>query len=190
MAGRLPDELERQGRLDKAIVIVTSDHGESFEKGYYGHAGPMLHDALTRVPLVIKLPGQRHGQTVQRPVGQADLAPTLIDLVGAPALPHAEGKSLRPLLQGQPRPERPAFTMSMERQSRFRPLQHGRFAVIDGDFKYEMELDSAHSALFDLRADPSETRDVSALHTQTAKRLQTLIRLQIGNAERVRAQAR
>ena len=188
--GDFLDELQRRGKLDAALVIVTSDHGESFEKGYYGHAGPMLHDAVTRVPLIVKLPGQRTGQIVDTVSGQADLAPTIIDLAGAGPLPHAEGRSLRPMLDGKALPPRPVYTMSMERQSRFRPLQHGRFAVIDGDFKYEMELDGAHSALFDLRADPSETRDVSALHTQTAKRLQTLIRLQIGNAERVRAQAR
>ncbi|MFY8018522.1 MAG: sulfatase-like hydrolase/transferase, partial [Inhella sp.] len=83
------------------IVVISTDHGESFELGFLGHAGPELHDALIRGPLVIRLPGQQTGARHAHPVSQADLAPTLLDLTAAPALRESEGRSLRPLLDGK-----------------------------------------------------------------------------------------
>jgi hypothetical protein len=56
--GELLRTLDRQGRLENALVVVTTDHGESFERGLLGHGGDMLHEAILRIPLLIKLPGQ------------------------------------------------------------------------------------------------------------------------------------
>ncbi|HEY1091429.1 MAG TPA: sulfatase, partial [Burkholderiaceae bacterium] len=98
--GRLLDELARSGRLDKAIVIVTSDHGESFEHGFLGHAGGALHNDLLQVPLLIKLPGQREARRITTPVSLVDLAPTIADLAGAAPPVQADGRSLRPALEG------------------------------------------------------------------------------------------
>ena len=44
--GKFMDDLKASGRFDDAVIIVTADHGESFEKGYLGHAGPLLHESL------------------------------------------------------------------------------------------------------------------------------------------------
>jgi arylsulfatase A-like enzyme len=187
--GAFLDELERQGRLDAALVVVTSDHGESFEKGFLGHAGALTHDTLIRVPLVIKLPGQKLGQVVRTPVSQADLAPTLLDLAGAPALARAEGRSLRAALEGRPMEASPAFAMTMERQNRFQPLAHGRFVVIDGDEKLTLTLDPPHAdttTLFNLAADPAEAHDLAAAMPARAGELQALLRKRLAGAEQAR----
>lgn len=181
--GDFLDELRRQGRLDAALVIVTSDHGESFEKGYYGHAGPMLHEALVRVPLIVKLPGQREGRVINEVVSQADLAPTVLDIVGAAALPAAEGRSLRPVLEGAPLGPEPVFSMSMERQSRFGRLAHGRFAIVDGHHKFERDVDTGRTRLFDLEADPAEKDDVASRLPQIAARLDALLGTRLLAAE-------
>lgn len=185
--GRFFDELERQGKLDKALVIVTSDHGESFERGYMGHAGEWLHEAVVRVPLVIKLPGQREGRVVGTPVSLADVVPTVSDVLGLPAIPGVEGRSLKPALLGQPLPDRPVFTMAMERQSRFHPIRSGHYAVIDGQFKLVLRLAERRAELYDLASDPQERQDIAATSPAVAARLRATLEQHLADAERRRA---
>jgi arylsulfatase A-like enzyme len=184
--GELLDALERSGRLANAIVIVSSDHGESFERGFLGHAGQLVHDAVLRVPLVIKLPGQAAGRVVDTPVSLADLAPTVLDLTGAAPLPHAEGRSLRPALLGQPLKTVPVFAMSMERQSRFTSIAVGHYAVIDGKYKLVLHLGEKRRELFDLDTDPYELTDLAAREPEVTARLEALItgRLALAEARR------
>jgi arylsulfatase A-like enzyme len=181
--GRLLDTLERSGRLANAIVIVSSDHGESFERGFLGHAGQLVHNAVLQVPLVIKLPGQASGRVVDTPVSLADLAPTVLDLTGAAPLPRAEGRSLKPALLGQPLQALPVFAMSMERQSRFRPIAEGHYAVIDGKYKLVLHLGERRRELFDLDADPHELTDLAGRQPQVTARLEALITGRLALAE-------
>lgn len=184
--GQLLDALAQAGRLDQAIVVVTSDHGESFERNFIGHAGPFLHEAVIRVPLVIKLPGQTTGRRIDLPVSQADLAPTLLDLVKAPALPQAEGRSLWPLLLGQALAPKPIYSMSMERQSRFRPITEGHYAVIDGHDKLVWDRANDSLVLYDLQVDPMELADLAPRRPEQVARLRGLLRKALQNAETAR----
>lgn len=181
------DRLEASGWLSKAIVVISTDHGESFEKGYLGHAGARLHDAVMHGPLLIRLPGQREGRVVDAPVSQVDLAPTLLELAGAPALPAAEGRSLRPWLIGETLPTVPVFAMAMEHQSRFKPLRSGHFVVIDGDDKLIWQTDSGRTELYDLARDPAEQQDRAAKEPQTVARLRQFIDQGLKRAEQRRA---
>lgn len=185
--GRFLDELDRQGRLDDALVIVTSDHGESFERGYIGHAGELLHEAVIRVPLVVKLPGQRAGRVVQTPVSLADVVPTIADAVGVAPPQAADGRSLKPALLGDELPARPVYAMAMEQQSRFRPLRAGHYAVIDGSHKLVLNLAAQKAELFDLATDPRERHDLSKTEPETAARLRRLLDQQLASVERRRA---
>lgn len=186
--GRFLDDLERQGRLDKALVVVTSDHGESFERGFMGHAGELLHEAVIRVPLVIKLPGQREGRVVDTPVSLADVAPTIADVVGAGTLAAADGRSLKPALLGEALPPQPVFSMAMERQSRFRPLREGHYAAIDGRHKLVLARATGQAALYDVAADPAEQHDIAAQAPDVAARLRGQLDAQLARAEQRRVQ--
>lgn len=185
--GHFLDELRREGRLDKAIVIITSDHGESFERGYLGHAGEPVHEAVVRVPLVIKLPGQRTGRVVSTPVSLADIVPTVSNVLGLPAIAGTDGRSLKPALLGGELPPQPVFTMAMERQSRFRPIRAGHYAVIDGNYKLVLHAAEQRAELYDLAQDPREQRDLSAQQPDVAKRLRALLDERLADAERRRA---
>ncbi len=184
--GRLLDTLERSGQLTNAIIIVTSDHGESFERGFMGHTGDLIHNAELRVPMVIKLPGQVAGRVVDTPVSLADLAPTVLELVGAAPLPHAEGRSLKPALLGEPLAAMPVFAMAMERQSRFDPIAKGHYTVIDGKYKLVMHLAERRSQLYDLNADPHELTDLSTREPEVAARLDALLHERLALAEAAR----
>lgn len=96
---------ERRGRLDQTIIVLLADHGESL-----GDNGEMLHgggyfDGVTRVPLLIRVPGLPP-RVVQDLVSQVDLTPTLLELVGAMPPAEADGVSLVKLLRGGPGPVR------------------------------------------------------------------------------------
>lgn len=179
-------ELERSGRLERTIVVVTADHGESFEHGYVGHAGPLLHEALVRIPLVIRMPGQTQGRRVDQPMSQADIAPTLLDLVGARALAESEGRTWRPVLEGRPWSDEPIFMMSLENQNRFRPLATGRFAVVDGRFKLWTSLGREPARLYDVLADPGERHDLAAGEHERVVRLESLVKTRLAQAEAAR----
>lgn len=72
--GHYLDWLENTGRLDRSIVIVSADHGESFEHGIYFHGGPNLDNDVIHIPLMIHLPGQKQGARISQPAQQADTA--------------------------------------------------------------------------------------------------------------------
>lgn len=185
--GRLLQALERSGRLDDSIVVITSDHGESFEKGYRGHSGPLLHDALIRVPMLIHLPGQTSGARIADYAGHVDLLPTILELAGAPVPDWAQGRSLAPLLRGELLPPAPAFSMFLQKSSRYAPPGRGTLAVLDRPYKLVHYLDESCETLHDLERDPDELADLDASNPAIAARLRELLARRTGLALRAPA---
>jgi len=103
--GRVLDALERTGRLDDTVVIVTSDHGEEVNdtgENYWGHNGNFSPVQL-RVPLAIRWPGRESRRYAHR-TSHADVAPTLLTgLFGVENAPAALGNG-RLLTDESPRP--------------------------------------------------------------------------------------
>jgi arylsulfatase A-like enzyme len=91
-------ELERLGVLTNAVVIIAADHGEEFrEHGFMSH-GMTLFEPGIRIPFLLLAPGYEGGRVIDESVSLLDVAPTVLDLIGAPAEPHFVGRSLVPLL--------------------------------------------------------------------------------------------
>ena len=78
--------------------------------------------------------------------------------------------------------------MTMERQSRFKPLREGRYVVIDGTLKLVWDLPRNRFELYDLLADPRERLDLSAQQPDTVERLRALLRARLDEAETLRRQ--
>gem|GEM_PF-1025569 len=152
---QLMSQLEARGLAHDTLVVITSDHGESFaEHGMLGH-GRTLHDELLRVPLVLLNSGAAAGRRDQM-VGLIDLAPTLLRLAdvapGALAGPPLVGIDL---LQ----PER-------SRDFLFAQTSHGE-RVMGGDMLEMQAVITAEGkavrvagvdglTLFELAGDPGE----------------------------------
>jgi arylsulfatase A-like enzyme len=107
--GRLLDGLRTRGILDDAVVILTSDHGETYaaHEEVFNH-GATVYDETIRTPFIVRFPGGwRGGSRVSEVVSNIDVTPTLLDLWDLPREP-VEGRSVRTLLSGQegwtPRP--------------------------------------------------------------------------------------
>ena len=85
----------------------------------------------------------------------------------------------------------PVFAMTMERQSRFRPIAHGRVAVIDDHHKLTLRLDagSPPPTLFDVAADLAEATDLAPQRPDAVARLSALVTARIAAAEAARQAA-
>ncbi|RKY19443.1 MAG: hypothetical protein DRQ55_10615 [Planctomycetota bacterium] len=100
--GRMLDALDEAGVLEHTIVVLVADHGEVFDEHdeeWFSH-DPYLTDENLHIPLMIRLPGARHGgRRVSGLVSQVDVLPTLLELAGVPALPgELSGHSLAALM--------------------------------------------------------------------------------------------
>ncbi|MGE0128722.1 MAG: sulfatase-like hydrolase/transferase [Blastocatellales bacterium] len=93
--GLLLEELEKRGTLKNTLVVITSDHGESFgEHKDYGH-GNSLYMSLLRVPLLIYFPSRAPAnQRVAMPITLRDLPATILDLAGVGDTLRIPGHSL------------------------------------------------------------------------------------------------
>jgi arylsulfatase A-like enzyme len=149
--GRLIEGLAAAGRLDDAVVVLTSDHGEEFgEHGRLGWHSHTLYDELLRVPLLLKLPrGEGVGRIVAAPVRLIDLAPTLLEAAGVPAPPQFAGRSLLPFARGGDPRELPAVASLDEERGTSHAIRWQGWKLYDG-------------RLFDLARDPGETVDRGA----------------------------
>jgi arylsulfatase A-like enzyme len=114
--GLLLDALEQRDIFRRTIVVVSSDHGEGFaEHDIEGHART-LYTEVTHVPLLMAMPFRFAESVVVEPmVRNIDVWPTLLDLLGLPPLPDADGRSLVPeiaaaLGSGEPSEPPPALS--------------------------------------------------------------------------------
>lgn len=149
---RLLDRLETAGRLADTLVVLLADHGEElFDHGGFEH-GHTVYQELLHVPLVMWGPGVRPGR-VETPVSIVDVLPTLLDALGLPAEPGIAGRSLWPLLRRGTVPgERALFAENTL-------LGPERKALLRWPHKLVFDAATRESQLFDLAADPLETRD-------------------------------
>jgi arylsulfatase A-like enzyme len=151
--GAFISELENGGRLRDTTVIVSADHGESFEGGVFQHDSAYLTRPVIHIPLVIRKPGQQRSARVAFTADQTALAPTILELAGQPKPDWMRGQSLAGWLNrdGQGEGEGLAFCQYLETNSVFKPLHHGTVGVIDGRDQYVLDLDTQKGALRPLK---------------------------------------
>ncbi|MBI4707259.1 MAG: sulfatase-like hydrolase/transferase [Candidatus Omnitrophica bacterium] len=163
--------------MSNTILIFSSDHGESFSNNVVGHGyDKFINEPVSRIPLIIKIPGVKGGLEVDDPVSQIDIAPTVLDLAGLPIPEWIEGQSLLPVINGKPLEHRPVFVMYLiKNPSSTKSISRGSIAVIDGDYKYFKILEDEKAMLFNLKNDPNETNNIIGNEHVIAQRLQQML---------------
>ena len=111
LVGRTVNAIDRYLGRDNTVISYTSDHGDmAGEHGLFFKSN--MCEGAVRVPWVIAGSGVSPGATVEAPVSLIDLAPTLLELAGAPPLPETDGTSLaRSVRDGGEPPSRPVVSM-------------------------------------------------------------------------------
>jgi arylsulfatase A-like enzyme/Flp pilus assembly protein TadD len=158
--GRLLEGMTERGRLEKTLIVVAGDHGESL--GEHGEAthGVFLYDATLRVPLILVPPGGGPARRVAAPVSLVDVAPAIREAAGVAASP-SDGTSLlrasgdRIVLAES---NYPAVLLGWS------PLRAARSAT----GKY---VEAPRPEFYDLAADPAETRNVFRREDEAVRRL-------------------
>jgi arylsulfatase A-like enzyme len=166
--GRLFDRLEKNGQLDRTLVIITADHGEAFgEHELYGHASS-LYDPEIHVPLLMVLPGGLcAGRSVAEPVSLRDLPASIADLVGLAGASPFPGRSLARCWTPDALPfdeptlaEVDAPVKSAPNQGRSPVFRGAMKALVSGQDVYIHNGDGVEE-LYHLGSDPAQTRNLA-----------------------------
>lgn len=162
--GRFLDRLKQLDLYQTSYLIVASDHGESFQQGYLGHAGSLVLEGITRIPLIIHPPGNIKPKSIAVNASSYDLAPTLLELLKFPPARHLPGESLLPYALGtQKQSARFKFTYSVDA---FKTKQ-GQVAVYWTHYKAVYWKKNPHEIkIYDLTSDPLGTRDITSAQPQ------------------------
>jgi arylsulfatase A-like enzyme len=166
---RLLRAVDRAGLRDSTLIVLLADHGEGFDvaRGRIHHGG-RLHRDLLEVPLLVSGPGLEP-RSVTQPVSLVDVAPTLLDLAGAPVPPDLDGVSLAPALRGEEAPpERTIYAMEHSlywRKGGRREVRRPHkmplgLAAVEGSRWYIRTPKGEE--LYDVAADPAQARNLAA----------------------------
>ena len=150
--GRLLDAVEAAGQADNTIVIFTADHGDG--RGRHMHVSKWYpYEEAVKVPMIVACPGRiaENRKDAAHLVSGVDVMSTMCDYAGIHPPAHVQGRSLRPLLENRPVPWRP-FVVSEHRIV-------GR-SIRTAQYKYVRYKDDPVEQLFDMKADPWETKNL------------------------------
>jgi arylsulfatase A-like enzyme len=157
--GRLLSRLEELGIAEQTLVVLTSDHGESFgEHGVVSHTS--LYDHDLKVPLLISLPDRLSGGlTISEQVRLIDIVPTVLDLVGLEAAPGIDGVSLVPLMAGDASAAPPpSWSYAMHQGVSVRSSNRTKYIL----YNHPWSPSDGADELYDLREDPGELRNLAS----------------------------
>jgi arylsulfatase A-like enzyme len=159
--GRLFDYLQYSGTLDRSLVVITSDHGEMFERGVSGHTTPLIYNPLAHVPLVISAPGLTERMDIHANTSCADILPTLAHLTENPVPDWIEGEIL-PGLGGEENDQRGVYVVDAKENSAFAPLSQYSLSLTKDRYRLTHYNYPAYQGyeFYDLEADPGELQDL------------------------------
>ena len=196
--GRILDWLDTTGQAGRTLVVLLSDHGEMLgDQGYWGKDNVLA--SAHHVPLLVRGPDIAAGHEVSEVVSTVDLAPPILDLLGAEVPPAMDGTSLRPFLEGRT-PEtwrglalteidlaEPRAPTRFERALGLGPLTANAAILRDATHSLVHFNGGLAPMLFDRRRDPGEQHDMAATPegaAQVARLRAALIDLRMTRADR------
>jgi arylsulfatase A-like enzyme len=172
--GRVISDLERSGALQNSYVIVTSDHGEMFERGEQGHATALMYAPVTHIPLLISAPGQVGRADFHSVTSNVDLLPTTLRIAGKEIPEWVEGRLL-PGFGGVDDKTRSIFPLVGKDNAAFQPIEHATFVLIKGG--YELLFYTGYPGyddqfeLYHLDEDPHELQNLFSKDITTASHM-------------------
>lgn len=150
--GRILRKLDELGIRDRTLVVFTTDHGAWWgEYGMIKKSGICLYDAILHIPLLFSMPGTvPEGHVVEGLMENADLAPTLLDFAGLPAIPRINGRSMKDAILGDESATREdVFAESSENG-------HSVYSIRTREWNFIWHSTTAKAELYHWSEDPHE----------------------------------
>jgi len=178
--GRILEALDRLELAKDTVVIFLSDNGGFAQRtgGFLPRNAPLrsgkgsAYEGGLRTPLVIRWPGvARPGSLVREVASITDLMPSLAAAVNGEAPAGLDGHDLRPILRGDKAPERRLVWYYPHAWGERGPGIEPFAAMRRGDLKVIHFFEEGRTELYDLAADPGETRDLASGRREDAERL-------------------
>ena len=160
--GHFLDALETSGELDRTYLVVTSDHGEMFERGVFGHDNPLMYDPILHSPLLISAPEQNSRSDIYSQTNSVDVLPTLLKIAGRDVSAWCAGRLL-PGFGGVEDDSRSTFSMDAKPGSSFGRLSVASVAMRKNGYKliyYKGYTGTDWFELYNLHDDPEELTDL------------------------------
>jgi N-acetylglucosamine-6-sulfatase len=186
--GKLVAELKRRGELDNTLIVFMGDNG--LLNGEHGMVDKRTaHEASLRIPLAIRYPAlaggapasgpAAGGKVIEQQVLTVDLAPSILELCGAPALPKIHGRSFVKLVQHGDSSWRTAWLYHYNYEKQF-PYTPNVRAVRTDEWKYihyphgDGKPDRHKAELYNLEFDPEERHNLidNPKYSRVVKELQ------------------
>ena len=167
--GRLFDELAAIGRLDHAVFMIISDHGEAFgEHGVWAHTESLFTEVV-RIPLIVWTSldwGQPRRVDINASI--IDLAPTLAEVAGAPRPASFDGGSLLPWLEERQDEQRTIFIENPK---------HDELGVRTAEWVYfEGKTNQGNGRWLYRPEDTAEAENLADRHPEVVAELSELVR--------------
>ncbi|MGQ0721346.1 MAG: sulfatase family protein [Candidatus Eiseniibacteriota bacterium] len=181
--GRLRAGLEGLGLFEGAVIVLSADHGESFdEHEYYLEHGRFAYQPTANVPLIFRAPSIAAGRRiVPEPVGLVDVSGTLLELAGLRIPETFEGVSLAGMLRGEPGAPFPSHVFvesGYVRDSTQIGVRRGPWKLLQVRAAEDRAaMKGAAFELYDLRTDPGESVNVAAQHPEVVAELSQALRV-------------
>lgn len=153
-------QIAELGIEEETLVVIDADHGETLfdHDCYFDHHG--MYECTLAVPLMFVWPGKVPAQARFKDIcAMKDVTPTILDLMGLKSKISFDGRSLAPLLRGQPRTVEPEFYITectWMRKHGWRTPQWKYIHALEPDFHFKPEVE-----LYDILRDPGETNNLA-----------------------------
>jgi arylsulfatase A-like enzyme len=185
--GRFHSALQESGLLANTWLVLSSDHGEMFERGISAHSTEALYEPVIRIPLMIFEPGRRERLDIHSPTSAADVLPTLAHVTGRPLPAWSEGAILPPFAQAS---DRSVYIVRAAKNDPLSPLTRASISHVRAPYKLiyftgyaEKGIDEM-TRLYDLARDPEEMTDLSTSHRDVAGELLQDLKARLGERDR------
>jgi arylsulfatase A-like enzyme len=170
--GKIFDDLKSRGLWETTVVVVAADHGEALgDHDLYFEHGRFAYDDVSRIPLILHVPGQR-SQRIEDPVSSIDLVPTLLELVGLPQEWPTDGRSLVTTIEGREEGDAYVFNeagYNYEHQTTVRDHTWKLIYVPAREARSVMQGELFE--LYNIKEDPLETVNLAAREPEVLERL-------------------
>ena len=166
VVGRLAAWLDEHALMERTLIVVVGDHGESLGDHGEGAHAYFIYGSTTHVPLIVRTPWGLSGRS-RAEVSTVDIMPTVLDALGLPPQDGIDGRSLAPALFA------PATAVDHAAYSEtYFPRYHFGWQQLrslrDGRYTY---VDAPHPELYDRQQDPGETHNIFKAYSQRAEEL-------------------